>query len=228
MPRLEIAATTLEDAINAQAGGADSIEISYDLSQGGLTPTFDLVRVIRDAVKIDIQVIVRPHSRDFVYTAGEVAKILADTRTLAAMPIQGIVFGANEANGRYNVELTRRVVEAAAPLPVTVHRALDVCSHPDKALRELRGVVPRVLTSGPAATAWEGRDTLWWWVQEFGEYFSFVPSGGLKMEQFAEFVAHVGAPEYHLGSAARTNGVVDVTKVEQLLQIVRGQSATRG
>lgn len=221
MAYLEIAAVTLKDAINAESGGADSIEISRDLAAGGLTPAFELVREIREAVKINIQVIVRPHARDFVYTPGEVAKILADTRTLAQMPIQGVVFGAVEANGQLDIGLIRRVA-AATPLPVTVHRALDGSSHPDKALRELRGVVPRVLTSGPAATAWEGRDTLWWWVAEFGDHFSFVPSGGLKMEQLAEFVALVGAPEYHLGGAARTNGVVDVTKVAQLKQIVRG------
>lgn len=222
MAFLEIAAVTLEDAIHAELGGADSIEISRDLAAGGLTPAFELVREIRDAVRINIQVIVRPHARDFVYTPGEVAKILADTRTLAQMPIQGVVFGAVESNGRLDIPLIRQVVETATPLPVTVHRALDGCSNPDEALRELIGVVPRVLTSGPAATAWEGRETLRRWVAEFGEHFSFVPSGGLKTKQFAEFVAHVGAPEYHLGGAARTNGVVDVTKVAQLKQIVRG------
>lgn len=220
MPRLEIAATTLDDAINAERGGADSIEISYDLSVGGLTPNFDLVSEIRDAVQIDVQVIVRPHARDFCYSADEIDTILTDTRRLAKMAIQGVVFGAIDVDGRFDVGLTRRVVEAASPLPVTVHRALDVCSNPDEALHELIGSVPRVLTSGPAPTAWEGRDTLRRWVKEFGEYFSFVPSGGLKMEQFAEFVAHVGAPEYHLGSAARTDGTVDVKKVEQLKQIV--------
>ena len=52
MPRLEIAVTSLDDALQAQQGGADSIEISEDLSVGGLTPTFDLVRQIREAMTI--------------------------------------------------------------------------------------------------------------------------------------------------------------------------------
>jgi copper homeostasis protein len=221
MPRLEIAATTLEDAINAQVGGADSIEISYDLSVGGLTPTFDLVRSIRDVVQIDVQVIVRPHARDFCYTPGEIAKIIADTRTLAKMPIQGIVLGAIDETGQLNIPLIRRVAEVAAPMPVTVHRALDVSNKPDDALHQLIGIVPRILTSGPAPTAWEGRDTLRRWVQEFGGHFSFVPSGGLTMAQFSEFVAHVQAPEYHLGSAARSSGMVDVEKVRRLKQLLQ-------
>jgi copper homeostasis protein CutC len=42
-PKLEIAVTSLQDALNAVAGGADSVEISHDLAAGGLTPARPLV-----------------------------------------------------------------------------------------------------------------------------------------------------------------------------------------
>lgn len=220
MPDLEIAVTSLEDAMNAQAGGADSIEISHDLSVGGLTPDADLVRAICDAVQIEVNVIVRPHARDFCYTPDEIDLILEQTRALASMPIQGIVFGALDAQGRVNIPLIRKVVEAAAPLPVTLHRALDESANPEESLQALTGIVPRVLTSGPAPNAWEGRHALRQWVSAFGQRFRFVASGGLKMDQLAEYAAYVQAHEYHLGGAARTNGVVNVEKVKRLKAVL--------
>ncbi|MBZ0288777.1 MAG: hypothetical protein K8I30_14260 [Anaerolineae bacterium] len=220
MPKLEIAVTSLEEAANAQAGGADSIEISYDLSVGGLTPDLDLVRAVCAAVPIDVHVIVRPHARDFCYTPDEIDLILEQTRMLASIPIRGIVFGALDANRRVDIPLMHRVVKAAAPLPITLHRALDESANPEEALQALSGVIPRVLTSGPAPTAWEGRKSLQRWVQDFGAHIEFVAAGSLTAAQLAEYAAYVQAYGYHLGSAARTNGVVDVDQVRRLRAIL--------
>ena len=221
MPKLEIAATTLQDAQRAQQGGADSIEISQDLTVGGLTPPLDLVQQIRAAVTLHVHVIVRPHARDFVYTAAEIDQILADTHALAQIGIDGIVFGALTKSGTFDTALTTTVKNAAHPVPITIHRALDECINPEEALTELMGVVPRVLTSGPAANAWDGRGGLQQWVQRFGESFQFVASGGLRMDHLPTYVHIVNAHEYHFGSAARANHAVDVEKVRQLGEIIK-------
>ena len=125
MPKLEIAATSLEDVLNAQKGGANSVEISHDLSLGGLTPDFDLVRRACAASQIDIQVMIRPHARGFVYDAQDTAEILDDAHQLAQMGIQGVVFGALTPENRLDIDMIKRVAQAAAPLPLTLHRALD-------------------------------------------------------------------------------------------------------
>ncbi|MBZ0295133.1 MAG: copper homeostasis protein CutC [Anaerolineae bacterium] len=220
MPKLEIASTSLQDALHAQEGGADSIEISHNLAAGGLTPSLELIEAIRAALHIDIYVIVRPHDRDFVYTSEEIDQILMDTRAIAHTGIQGIVFGAQRPDGHLDIDLIRRVVDAANGLPVTLHRAIDSSREPEKALEALIGVVPRVLTSGPAATAWEGRDGLRQWVRDYSQYFRFVASGGLKMAHLRDYAAQVGAHEYHFGSAARSGKTVDVELVRQLRAIV--------
>lgn len=219
--RLEIAVTSLQDALNAQAGGADSIEISRDLAAGGLTPPLDLIQAVRDAVQIAVNVIIRPHARDFVYTPAEADLILEHTRTISRAGIDGIVFGAQTATGHLDIALIQRVVDAANSIPVTVHRALDSSVEPEKALEALVGVVPRVLTSGPAASAWEGRDGLRQWVQDYGQHFSFVASGGLKSEQLTEYAAYVQAHEYHLGGAARSDDGVQAEKVRQLRDLLK-------
>jgi copper homeostasis protein len=216
MPLLEIAALTLEDALAAQDGGADSIELSHDLSVGGLTPDFDLVRRTRDAVQIAMHVMIRPHARDFVYTEREVDTILGNAQTLAQTGITGVVFGALTPDRRLDLALIGRVVEAAAPLPVTVHRALDETAEPEHALDGLIGVVPRVLTAGPAPTAWEGRAALAQWLGVYGDRLHFVVSGGLKPIHLPEMLTAVKAHAYHFGAAARTNAVVDADRVRAL------------
>jgi len=220
MPKLEIAITSLEDAIHAQAGGADSVEISHDLSVGGLTPSLDLVRAIRDAVSIDIHVIVRPHARDFVYTPDEISLILEQTESISQIGINGLVFGALMPDKSIDIATTQKVVDAARKLPITFHRALDESRDAEAGVRALVGIVPRILTSGPAPTAWEGRESLRSWVQNYGQQLRFVAAGSLKAEHLTEFAAYVHAPEYHFGSAAKIDEVVSVEKVKRLREIL--------
>ena len=215
MPKLEIAALTLADAVAAQDGGADSIEISRDLSVGGLTPDFDLVRQVRAAVNIRINVMIRPHAETYVYSPTDIVEILDNACTLAHLGVDGVVFGALTPERRLDLALIERVAGEAAPLPLTVHRALDESVEPEQALAGLVGIAPRVLTSGPAPDAWSGRFALTEWVHDYGAKLHFVVSGGLKIEHVPLMLA-VKAHAYHFGSAARTNDAVDVAKVRAL------------
>jgi len=224
MPKLEIPIETLTDALAAQEGGADSIEISRDLSQDGLTPDFDLVRHIRDQVRIAIHVMIRPHARDFIYTDREIDVILDDARKLAQTGVDGMVFGALTAENRLDLALVEWVAQATIPLPLTVHRALDFSHEPEQALAGLIGVAPRVLTAGPASTAWEARNVLANWVTRYGDRLEFVVAGRLRLEEFPEMLEVVRAPAYHFGSAARSGGLVDVEKVRALGAVLRKTS----
>lgn len=217
MFQLEIAATSFEDAVNAVAGGADSLEVSRDLPNGGLTPSVEIVRAILAEVSIPAHVIVRPHARDFCYTEREIAEILHDTRQFAQMGVASIVFGAVTTVGdnHLNIALIQKIAQAAAPTPVTVHRALDGCADPEAALKALIGIVPRILTSGPASNAWDGRAVTRRWVEGYERHFQFVLSGGIRIEQLAELTA-TRAPVYHIGGAARTDNAVDPAKVRRL------------
>src|SRR5688500_16477058 len=99
MTKVEIATTSVQDALAAQAGGANSIEVSIDLAADGLTPPVDLVRQIRAAVRITLNVIIRPHNRDFVYTPDEIALMLQQTRDIVSAGADGIVIGGHLPDG---------------------------------------------------------------------------------------------------------------------------------
>ncbi len=219
MAHLEIAVESLDDALKAASGGARSLEITVDLANGGLTPPIELVKAVKQALTIEAHAMVRPYAHSFAYTQDDDSHIFDAIQQFKNVGVTGIVFGAVDANNQIDLALMRRVIEAASPLKVTLHRALDTSANPDQTLEALRPILPRVLSSGPAPSAWEGRETLTRWVQTFPEY-EFVLSGGITAEQLSELVSTVRAHVYHIGGAARTQGVVDVEKVRQLAAVI--------
>jgi copper homeostasis protein len=222
MRKLEIIATTPQDAIEAQAGGASTLEIVQNLAVGGLTPSFGMVQVIRAAVEIPIRVILRPHARDFMYSDEEVAHMMLDIDRLKQLGLDGIVFGALRPDNMVDLELTKRIVERAHPMEVTFHRAIDLAANADQVLPTLVNLVQRILTSGQANTVWEGRATIHTWVEQFGDRCIFACGGGIRVEQLPDLVLETAAPEFHLGTAAQTDQVVDRVKVAHILQLING------
>jgi copper homeostasis protein len=219
-PKLEIAVTSLQDALNAVAGGADSVEISHDLAAGGLTPSHDLVRAVLDALSIPVHVIVRPHARGFRYGDDDIAGMLGDAAYFASAGVASVVFGAVDADNRLDIAQIQRFAAQIAPTPLTVHRALDTSAEPDASVAQLAGIVPRILTSGAAANARDGREDTRRWVAQYGDQIEFVLSGGIRLEQLAELAAYTRAPVFHIGGAARTEGVVDVEQVRRLRNVL--------
>jgi copper homeostasis protein len=78
------------------------------------------------------------------------------------------------------------------------HRAFDLVPDHDAALAALVETgVTRVLTSGGAATAYEGRATLARLVAAAGERLTVLAGGGVGPEHAAELVRATGVRELH-------------------------------
>jgi copper homeostasis protein CutC len=56
---LEVIVTTVDEAIEAEAGGADRLELVRALDVGGLTPEISIARGVLAAVRIPVRVMVR-------------------------------------------------------------------------------------------------------------------------------------------------------------------------
>jgi len=124
MIKLETAALSLDDLRLAEEGGADSVELLYNLAVGGLTPSLDLVREAREHARIRLHVMVRPTARSFVYTPDEIAQIVDAVRWFKQLGVDGIVFGAQTESGQLDVDLVARIAAIAAPVPITLHLSL--------------------------------------------------------------------------------------------------------
>lgn len=217
MTQLEIIAITLKDAITAEKGGAHSIEVCVDLANGGITSPLELVKEMRDAVNIEMNVMLRPHSKTFVYSEADIDLMLEQVAIFKTLGIQTLVFGAHQANGKLDINLIQRIAKAANPLPLTVHRALEWSTNPDEALPQLVGIAERILTSGDGASAPEGQDGLKKWRNQYGEKIRFAAGGGIRLNNIREIADYTGVHECHVGTAAQTDGTVDIKKVRELV-----------
>lgn len=219
---LEIIAFDAADALAAHRGGADSLEIVRDLSVGGLSPDFETLRAIRAAVSPHLNVIIRPHARDFVYTPDEVAVILRDAQEAVRLGADGIVFGGLIPEGGADIYLFRQVADACRAIRpqvrMTFHRAIESVRDPDAALSALIGIADRVLCSGLPLTTPAGEDTprtlLRDWMERYGDALQFACGGGVTLGSARSILDLTGVPEIHVGGAAHTNGRVDQRKVE--------------
>jgi copper homeostasis protein len=215
MVLLDIACATLDDAKNAEQGGADSLELSIDLAADGLTPSLMLVQNVREAVHIPLNVLIRAHARDFVYTHAEKASMLADSRALASV-CDGFVIGGLLETGAFDVAWIRIFAEAFPTHTLTLHRALDHANNALDTLHSLQGVAQRVLASGSLTTAWNGRETLRAWVQGFGSHYSFVAAGQVNQDNIAALIAETGVQECHAARAVRRENEVVPNLVRSL------------
>jgi copper homeostasis protein len=157
MAVLEICCYSMECAVTAQQKGADRVELCAAPKEGGLTPSFGVLKSVRDAVSIPVHPIIRPRGGDFCYSAGEFSAMLDDVAQVNALGFPGLVIGPLNEDGHIDMPRMRQVMAAAKGMAVTFHRAFDMCGDPQQAYENLadRGVA-RVLTSGQQASAEKG------------------------------------------------------------------------
>lgn len=189
---------TLAAAIASAEGGAQRLEMCANLDVGGTTPDAALVAHCVAAVDIPVFVMVRPRGGAFVYDAHEAEAMLRDIAMMKAAGAHGLVFGTLTRDGDIDTLLMRRLIDAARPLPVTCHKAIDDTRDLPAALDALCALgVDRVLTSGGAPTAAEGATMLARLVAQAGERLTILAGGGVRAHNVADLVRAIGVREVH-------------------------------
>lgn len=98
---MEVCVDSLDSAVAAHQGGADRIELCSSLSEGGLTPSFGLLRSIQKYLahsdpehKFQVNCMVRCRPGDFLYSDREMETMLEDANKFVELEVDGLVFGA--------------------------------------------------------------------------------------------------------------------------------------
>ncbi|MCB0568569.1 MAG: copper homeostasis protein CutC [Phaeodactylibacter sp.] len=199
---LEICCDSVASAIKAFEAGASRIELCENLAQGGVTPSAAKISLAKAKTDIPVFVLIRPRKADFLYTDLEMEIMLEDIRQAKTFGADGIVSGVLLADGNIDAGRTRQLVEAAAPLPFTFHRAFDMCRNPLDTIGLLADLgVRRILTSGQKPTALEGRDNLRKFAQQAAGRITIMACGELLPDNIAAIRDIEGLSEFH--SAAR-------------------------
>lgn len=197
---LEISVESLASAVAAERGGAHRVELCEYLAVGGVTPSEDLMREARAAVKVPIFAMIRPRDENFVYSPSELEQMRLDIALAKSCGMDGLVFGILHGDTSINVEQTRELVELAQPLPVTFHRAFDETPNLRTALEAVISTgATRILTSGGKPTAFAGACMLADLVSAAVGRITILPAGGINAANLCEVIRLTRACEFHSG-----------------------------
>lgn len=229
---LEVCIDSVESAIAAQQGGAQRVELCADLAHGGTTPGAGMIQSVREAVSIALHTMIRPRPGDFCYSDREFDVMMRNVETAKKLGSDGVVFGILTSNRSVDVERTGRLIEAARPLRVTFHRAIDDCLDIEGAFDEIARLgIDRVLTSGGKPDVLLGADVLKELVKRSHGKPKVLAGGGVSFDNVVEVVKRCGVREVHAlsalssgldaaGSAVTRQKVVDPTKVRMMVDLL--------
>jgi copper homeostasis protein len=198
MMDLEICVDSVESAAAAEVGGAQRVELCSGLIEGGLTPSLGLIRAVRERIHIGLHVIIRPRGGDFLYSSEERAIMRDDILHAAQCGADGVVFGLLAADGNVDVARTRELVEAARPMKVTFHRAIDMARDLEAALEDIVATgADLVLTSGGEQTALLGVSRLRKLVHVAQGRIRIMAGGGVRADNVGQLAQQTGAADFH-------------------------------
>ena len=199
---LEICVDSVESAINAERGKATRLELCSNLIIGGTTPTKSLFEEVKKNVDIPINVLIRPRFGDFLYSDYEVNIIKNEIKMFKKLGVDGIVVGILTKNGEIDLDNMKKFIEGAQDIPITFHRAFDVCREPLKAFYQLQELgVQNILTSGQSQDCLRGKKLLKELVKistkNSKNKTEILVGAGLNIENIDEIVNFTGATNFH-------------------------------
>lgn len=199
--KLEICANSFQSAKNAQEAGAHRIELCSELSVGGITPSYGLIKKVMEKLHIETYVLIRPRSGNFTYSKEEFDIIKQDIQICKDMGCAGIVSGVLNEDNSLDKTRTKELIELSKPLTFTFHRAFDCVPNPIKTLEQLINLgVDRILTSGQEPSAEKGLELLKKLLEKAADKITILPGGGINPKNAILF-KEAGFTEIHASAS---------------------------
>lgn len=204
---LEVIALDAEDAVAAQAGGADRLELVSDMAADGLTPSRETFAEIRAAVDISLRVMLRLADG---FAAGDVDALVRRARELRSAGADEFVLGFLDETGGPDLAAVEAVVGALDGCRWTFHRAIDRAPDRDALRKELADLpgLDTYLTAGAATGVDDGLSALLDEAARSGEpgyEQQILVGGGLRLDHLPRLKA-AGVDAFHIGGASRPDG----------------------
>lgn len=200
---IEAAVETADEARFALAQGATRLEVCDFSVEGGRTPLLIRVREIRNTIPAPIHVMIRPRGGDFVYAEPEIRLMEQQIDEVRTAGAAGVVVGTLLRDRRIDRIAAARLLRRARPMEAVFHRAIDVTPDPLDTLEALLTLsFDRVLTSGGAATALDGAETIRRMVQLAGNSLAVMAGGSVRGRNVRQLVEMTGVREVHARDVA--------------------------
>ena len=204
---LEVVVETCEDALEAEAGGADQIEVKADYLEYGLTPTAGMLAEICRMVSCDVLCMIRPHARSNTYSQFDLAAMISDIKTARTFPIKGFLLGCLTAERRLDLNFLEQLKDAAHGLELHFHLAWELTQDPITSLKQLVSLgFTGVRTSGGDGISGQAAEN----IQRISNYADILQgdmdlylAGGVTVDNVKHLISETGISKVHSGSGVR-------------------------
>jgi copper homeostasis protein len=216
---LEVIVCSIEDAIEAEAGGANRLEVVCRLDVGGLTPSLDLVRRITAEVSLPLRVMVRENVGFEVSDEDEKQRLCDAARALDEIGVDGLVLGFLQ-NGRLDSQTISEVLACASNVKATFHHAFEAADDKESLITELKQFpqIDRILAHGGNGPWEQKTKRLAHYKKLATPQIGILIGGGLDSSLIEMLSERHSFNEFHVGGAAREDGVVKRSRVSDLVK----------
>ena len=158
---IEACVGNINEALRAESLGATRVEICENLKIGGTTPSAGTISIAKKILNIPSMILIRPRGGNFIYSNNEIEIMRHDIEVCKKIGVKGVVIGALTKENTIDIELVKELIQIAKPLEITFNKAIDSTYNVLEEFKNLlKTDVDRVLTSGGAKTASDGREII--------------------------------------------------------------------
>lgn len=218
---LEVIVTSVDEALEAQAGGADRLELLAMPEHAGLTPSLEVVSEVLQAVSIPVRVMLRNQPSMSLGSAAELKDLQEKAAEFSRLRIDGIVTGFTR-EGEIDEEALHEISARIPGIRLTFHRAFDTVADKFRALTVLKQFpqVDRLLTAADTGE-WSDRLAAVSELQNAATpQIRIIFAVGKDALRIADLRKLKIAPEVHVGRAARDtqtlSGLVSRSRIAAL------------
>jgi len=228
---LEVACFSPEYALQAAEAGADRLELCDNPGEGGTTPSYGYLKVLREKLDIPLFPIIRSRGGHFVFTSEEKEVMRRDIELCKTLGFDGVVIGLLNTDGTVDYKETAACVELAYPMEVTFHRAFDRTIDMFAALETIiEAGCTRILTSGQKADVNQAAEVIKSLINAANNRIIIMPGSGVASTSIAELAWRTGAIEFHASARQVVNKpyFIPPTMQEELPEVlVNPQEVTK-
>ena len=203
----EACVTNYYQAKRAFELGANRLELCFDMSNDGITPSFGTAKQIKENINIPLFCMIRPRGGNFIFDKSEINIMLDDIFILIKYAkIDGIVIGCLNKNNEIDIEANKLLINKARELnkdiQITFHMAFDEIK--DINIEYQKNIdllinlgINRILTKGCKFNCFQGKDNIKKYLEYANHRIIIMPGKGITNENYMDIVKYTKCKEIH-------------------------------
>ena len=188
-----------DEALTAYLNKVDYIELCDNLTVGGTTPSYGVLKQCKQMITTPITVLIRARGGDFIYTDEEIQIMSDDIQVCSQLKYDSIRVGAITKNNTLDEKAMTLWKEKAESMDVSCHMAFDTLDNYEYAIDQLVAWgFDAILTKGHATQkAPQNLESLKRLVAYAGDRICIISGAGITKENYQYVSEQTGSYRIH-------------------------------